>query len=255
MEPEKTELNEPEQVSDKFKNDTPVYASVKEKFRIEKRKIKEMPFKKKVEYIWEYYKFHLIVIILILAIAGGIINSVFINPRPQITLFVAWSTGFITDEQTSDLTEKMNERIIEPKANETVEINMFFPTADDPSMDAAQIQRLAAMLSAGMIDVFILDFEMLEGYASFGYLEPMESFLNDIRRINPTVYNRIAENTVTVEYTTFEGVTYKNIMGVDISNSRLLNELGFFDFDRIFSLAISASFPGNAAEALILLFE
>jgi len=250
MEPEKTESE-----FDKFKNDTPVYASFKEKLHNEKRKIREMPFKKKVEYIWEYYKFHILVVIIILAIAGGIINAVFINPRAQVTLFIAWSTGFITDEQTSELKDKLEEKIIDPKANETVEINMFYSTSDDPSMDAAQIQRLAAMMAAGMIDVFVVDYELLNDYARFGYLQPMEPILNDIRRINPAVYNRIAEHAVVIEYTSFNDAPAKNIMGINITDNALLQSLNFFDFERIFSLSISASHPDNAMEALILLFE
>jgi len=249
MEPEKSELE-----NDKFRNDTPVNAPIKEKFRIEMRKIREMQGKKKFEYIWGYYKVHILVFIGILALIGSIINSVFINPRPQTVLFVAWSTGYATEEQLSDLTEAMETAIIEPKANETIEIAMFFSSHEDPSMDSAQIQRLAAMIAAGMIDVFILDTEMLEDYLRFGYLQPMDELLDDIRKQNPTIYNRITENTIRTEYTSFEGVTSDSIMGIDISKNRLLNEIGFFEFEKIFTLCISASHPENVTKALMVLF-
>jgi len=251
MEPE----NNIEPEKSEFRNDTPVNAPVKEKFRIEMRKIREMRGKKKFEYIWGYYKFHILVLVGLLVLAGSIINSVFINPRPQNVLFVAWSTGFATEEQLSDLKDVLNERIIEPKANETIEIAMFFQAHEDPSMDAAQIQRLAAMIAAGMIDVFIIDTEMLEDYIRFGYLHPMEEILSDIRRQNPTIYNRITENAIRTTYTSFEGVTSENIMGIDITKNRILNELGFFEFDKIFTLSVTASHPENVTKALMALFE
>jgi len=240
---------------DEFKNDTPVHAPLKFKYRQEMRKLKEMPPKKKMEYIWEYYKFHITIIILILAILGGIINATLINPRPHTALFISWNTGYATDDQLRTLSDMIKERVVDEKANEAVETVLFFPTTDDPSMDAANIQRLAAMLAAGMIDVFIIDSVMFEDYAFHGYLQPMDHALETIRAQNPTAYSRIAENIIRADFTTREGDVFERIMGIDISDNRLLDEIGFFEFEKIFCFSITASNVENATSALMLLFE
>jgi len=237
-----------------FKNDTPVNAPLKEKMRMEKRKIREMPFKKKCEYIWDYYKFHIIAGILILALIGSVINSI-VNPRPQNVLFIAWSTGFATDEQLTGLTSIMQYEIIEEKANESIEITLFHTMSDDPSLNSANIQRLAAMIAAGMIDVFILDSEMIDEYSSVGYIQPMDPVLEIIQSLNPNIHSRINEELIKANYTSVEGYESEQIMGIDISNSRLLKELNFFEFEKYFSLSITAENIENTAHALIMFFE
>ena len=244
MEPEKEE----------FRNDTPVNAPVKEKYRMEIRKLREMPFKKKVEYIWDYYRFHIIAILAVLLIIGGLINSI-INPRPETALLIAWSTGFATEEQIRTLSDIIEDKIIDEKANEVVDITLFYSMSEDPSMDMANIQRLAAMVAARMIDVFILDSEMIDEYSSVGYLQPLDTLLSIVRAQNPNVYRRIIENLIHADFEDEDGIIKEGIMGVDITGSSLLKEIGFYDFDRIFCLSVTSDNEDNAANTLILLFE
>ena len=58
--------------------DTPPGAPLKVKFRMEIEKLREMSFKKKLEHIWEYYKFHIIAILVFFIFIGSIINTLYV---------------------------------------------------------------------------------------------------------------------------------------------------------------------------------
>jgi hypothetical protein len=236
--------------------ETPVNAPFKEKVRIEIAKLKEMTFKKKVEYIWEYYKLHIIGLIIILGIIGSLMNTWFFNPNPDSALFVAWSSGFTLHEQLDDLKDVLEERIVDENVNEEVVVSMFVgANSDDASMMMAYTQRLMAMVAAGAIDVFIIDAQQMEMYSNSGILRPMEDMLARVHSINPAVYELIEENKVSLRYEPEEGVFLENIMGISIIGSPLLSRLEFFEQELYFGISASARNIDNAIEALIMFFE
>jgi len=235
--------------------ETPVHAPYRERVRIEIKKLREMPFKKKMEYIWDYYKIPIIVTIAIIFVIGSFINSRFINPAPDAALFVVWNAGFATDEQLNSMKETFETKIIDEEKNEDVIITTFFTMAEDPSISMINIQRLAAMLAAGEIDVFLVGSQMLEEYALLGYLQPMESVLAEIRVINPAVYERINENIVRGDIETEDRSTAERIIGINVSDSSLVNKIGFYVNELFFGISITAGQKENATTALITLFE
>ena len=254
---EKTENNEANEFNGKndFSNDTPVGAPLKEKYRMETKKLREMPFKKKMEYIWDYYKIPIIATIVILFIAGSLINTIFINPRPQTALFIAWEAGFVMEEQFAGLEKVLQEQIVTGYRNERVETTQFFDMAGDPSVNAMNIQRLAAMVAAGMIDIFIVDPQGLEEHSYNGIIQPMDAVLAEVRTINPAVYSRLEEKLVKAVYRPEGGTEAEHIMGVDLTDNRLLDDLGFFEFERYFSVSVTSGNIQNVVKALIILFE
>ena len=56
--------------------------ALKDEINRETVKLKDMPFKKKVSYIWEYYKFHIIGVIAAIVFLCVFIRDLRINKRP-----------------------------------------------------------------------------------------------------------------------------------------------------------------------------
>jgi len=243
------------EAQDDERMETPVGAPLKERYKIEVAKLRQMPFKKKMEYIWEYYKIPIIAIILITAIIGSLINTIFINPAPQIVLAISWNAGYVFEEQIEDLKTSLQDKILDEYKNERIDVMHMFFTEDDPMISMANIQRLAAMVAAGAIDIFILSSDQLEDYSLTGYIQPMENILSEIKTLNPFVYESIEEKLTYALHELEDGSTVERIMGIDIKDAPLLSELNFFELERFLSLSITAVNRENAAKAIIAFFE
>ena len=238
--------------------ETPVNAPLKEKFRLEIAKLREMSFKEKLEHIWEYYKFFIFGLVIILVISGSLINSLLINPQPQTALHISWNSGFIMHEQLTGLSDVLTARLIDEAKNETIVVSLSLTSADDPSIEMANQQRLIAMLAAGELDVFIVDEALLEEYSSFGFIQPLENLLEDIRLIDPVVYEEIKDKVAYAKIEPEEGVFEERLMGVNITGCPLLTELGLLEFlesDLFFSLSATSQRQEKAAGAIIAFFE
>ena len=243
------------EASEDVRMETPVNAPVKERYRIEIAKLRQMTFKNKVEYIWEYYKVPIIIFGVLLALIGSLINTIFINPPPKITLAISWNAGYVFEEQLEVLSNVMNEQIIDESKNERVDVLHLFFTDDDPMISMANIQRLAAMVAAGQIDIFIVNSLLLEDYSINGYLQPMDEVLSKVRVLDPEVYSRIEERLTSALFESEDRNVTERIMGIDLSDSPLLSELGFFEQERFLSISITAGNIENAARAIIAFFS
>lgn len=233
----------------------PPGAPQRDKARSEAEKLSNLTFKKKLEYIWNYYNYHIIAGVLVLAAIAVTLSTRVFNPRPETTLLIAWHAGFAFDEQLSELTDIMTERLIDEDADEIVETALFLTYTDDPMVDMASVQRLIAMVAAGAIDVFILDSELLIEFSRSELVQPMERILEEIQRTNPEIYGRIKDKIIYIYIEEDDGTLTQRIMGIDISDNALLAEIGFFEQDRYFSVSVSSRQLGNVMGALIVLFE
>ena len=235
--------------------ETPVGAPLKVKFRLEITKLREMTFKEKIEYIWEYYKYFIIGIAIVLIICGSLINSFLINPRPETTLFVSWSAGFAFEEQLDELADVLHERVLGNAKNEKVDVAWMLSMGDDPSAQMARINQLVAMVASGVIDIFTLNRELIDEYSASGFLRPMDEVLAEVQRANPGVYEKIRENLIYAMYESEEGNFSEKIMGISVGSSPLLSELEFFEQELYFSLSITSKNVENVVRALIVFFE
>jgi len=225
----------------------------KERWNTEIARLREMTFKEKLQHIWEYYRLHLMVLVVILIIAGSLINIWLINPRQKTVLFVAWNAGFAMQEQLTAVADVLAEGVVENTKKETVEVSLFFAPEGDPQSEMANTMRLTAMVAAGAIDVFILDNELLIEYTERGLIQPVEEMLGGLRTAEPVVYAEVDERLAYVLHTSEEKNPEGRLMGVSISNSPLLSELGFDEEELWFCVSASSDNLGNIVPALAIL--
>ena len=228
---------------------------VKDNDRTESEKLREMNFKEKIEYIWEYYKYFIIGFVIAAAVTGSLLYSLVINPNPESALFISWHAGFATDEQLSDLKEYLEHHLVDEGENEEVVISIFFFDETNPETIMMGYQRMAAMIAAGVIDLFTLDEEMLEHYSYNGFILPLEGVLAEIYRKSPDIYNRITEHTVYALYEVADNVFEERIVAITIGNNPLFTRLNFFEQKMFLSVATTTGKIENAIEAIILFFE
>jgi len=235
--------------------ETPENIPRKDSDRKELEKLREMNFKEKLEYIWEYYKYFIIGFVVAVIVISSLIYTTVINPSPEPALFISWNAGFATFEQTDDLKEYLESHLVAEGKNEEVVISQFFFDENNPETIMMGHQRTAAMIAAGVIDLFTLDKELLEGYSQAGFLMPLESTLAEIHRENPDVYNRIAEHKVYALSEVEENVFEERLVAITIGKNPLLSRLGFFEQEMYLSVSATAGNMENVKKTIILFFE
>jgi len=226
---------------------------LKERWDTEVARMREMTFREKLQHIWEYYKLHLMALAVILIVTGSLINVWLINPRQKTVLFVAWNAGFAMHEQLTAIADVLTEKIVEDRKREMVEVSLFFAPEGDPQTEMANTMRLTAMVAAGAVDVFIIDNDLLVEYTERGLIQPVEEMLGGLRTTDPVVYAEVDERLAYVLHTSEEKNPNGRLMGVDISNSPLLSELGINEKELWFCVSASSDNLDNILPALTIL--
>lgn len=136
--------------------------------------------KQKISYIWEYYKWHIIVPILaIIAITSYIVTLV---TRPAIILNgVMLNIHNIESADTNEilLTDFYKEQEVDTKEEEiTLNTNLYY-SLDNPSSNYESSQVLMAWLAAGQLDFITGDAVSLTDLAYKEYFTDLRDYLTE----------------------------------------------------------------------------
>lgn len=137
--------------------------TIKDKLREELQKIKVMNRSEKIDYIWAYYKLHIIGLAFGLIMGGMLINDLVINPSPRSVLTIAWMGGFEPQEHFDKVIESLSPLVVQYPNREAVHVLDFFVGAD-VQQSMAQRARFTAMSAAGELDIIIGNLEDHDGY-------------------------------------------------------------------------------------------
>lgn len=221
----------------------------------ERAKLKTMNFREKREYIWEYYKIHIMVVLFLVFMFGSLINSWFINPPKKEYLQIAWISGYETQEHMDALARHLTEQLVEDPEREEVLITSF-TLSDDASYNNMMYQKLVAMVSSGQIDAFITDAEALKDMAAGGYFALLDETLAKLAEWNPTLSGHLTEQIVYADYFPDEDAPGENgAYGLPLMNCALFKTLGFYEQELFLSITVNSNKTDISARALQVLYE
>ena len=162
-------------------------------FAAEGAKLKDMTLKEKAAYIWEYYKFPIIGTVIVLFVAGSIINTVWINPPKKYYLQLAFYSGYVDETVLSAMCGNLEEALMTPEERETLQIagSCFMLDSGDPQMDMAYQQKFASMLAVGELDLLIINDTDLDSIVAQGILLPIKNLLSE--SLLPSVSDKLIE--------------------------------------------------------------
>lgn len=126
-----------------------------ELIKAEFKKLKEMSLKEKLDYIWEYYHYHIIIIAVVLAITFSLLNSLVFNPMKQIYLGIAFYGPYVVEESLDEMDVTLTDYLVDNKEDYKVYISDFYLDESNPNYLSVAIQKFYAMCSAQEIDIFI----------------------------------------------------------------------------------------------------
>ncbi len=140
---------------------------------------KNMTTKEKVEYIWDYYKVHIIVSILVIYLLVSFTSSI-IN-RKDYVLNIALIGKYMDFDRQSEFSKKVTKELIgDPSGKKQASID-FYRFVKGPNgnftLDPASTQKLMARMGAQDIDVIVLDknnFDILARQGAFLRLDKVK---------------------------------------------------------------------------------
>ena len=144
-------------------------------FKTEWGKLKELDFAGKRQYIWEYYRLHMFGIAFVAFILGSFINA-WLNPSPDEYLYVAWFGPPAFHGQLDVMSDALSVIVSDPE-REIVQITNY-DMGGDPQIVMAMQTRLFALLQSAAIDVFIAPREGIESFTAEGILRPVDDVLH-----------------------------------------------------------------------------
>lgn len=142
--------------------------------------LKHGTLKQKIAYIWEYYKWHIIIpIVLIIAIISYIVNLV---TAPDIILNGVMLNVYNMESQSPSetlLNDFYEEQKIDLKEQEINLNTSLYYRADDINTNYQTVQVLMAWLSAGQLDFITGDATSLNDLAYKDYFTDLRDYLTE----------------------------------------------------------------------------
>lgn len=224
-------------------------------------RLRELKGKKKLEYLWDYYKLPIFTACLCVYVAGYLLYGHF--TKKETFLYAALVNIEAGDELSSELGEGFIDYAGDAGLGEQLELYRGLYLTDDADSEYYGYQeatrtRIVGSIDREALDVVIMNKEAFDMFAYSGYLLDIETFLKDN---SPDLYarlgDRIVSNTVLLNrseasYPSGEvpEETEEYPMGLDLSDSPVIMRAGL---DGTAYLGIIANTP--RAEAIIAYLE
>lgn len=142
----------------------------------EKEKLKDMPWKKKISYLWDYYRLHALFTILGIAFISYTIYA-FVKPKVEPKLYAVIINNTIETEVWDEYKEKISDYLEINPQEEDVILNYNFYYNSTPDYEASMRQAFGIYLAASEIDVVIAPFSEFEDYVKKGFFTPLSDQL------------------------------------------------------------------------------
>lgn len=196
---------------------------------------------KKIQYIWDYYKFPLLLICIVLYAAGYILYQHSVDREP--VLYAA----LVNVTAGEDLTRQLGEGFLEYMGMDASEQELtlysgLYLTDDELNENHqyayASRMKILASIEGKYLDIVLMNREAFDAFSQNGYLCNLEEMLC---RENPALYERLKDNLKDGIYIIednsaeilfddsipYHAVTEKYPMGLDLSQTGRIARAGF----------------------------
>lgn len=218
----------------------------------EVRKWPEMDRQQKIQYLKDYYLLPAVGVILLIAVAVSLIWHV-ARPRTENLLYAAVIDESLDEKKLAQVTADMSNLLGADGKRKTVQIDDSFYVKD------GALDKLQVYLHSQQIDVVILDRELFEEYAGYGYFESLDEVTEeDLEKKYGESYQYAAgykeDDEVSFEdHETGQGEVKP--YGISLSGDNRFTEMSEYIKDPVFAVAVGTKKPENALKFLEYLME
>lgn len=216
------------------------------------KKYKDMAFNEKIEHIIYYYKWHIIIGIIIILVLGYTVQS-FLERDKNIPLMTFSLQGPATmdNEKKFNWEQIMTERIVQDEIDEIdkkVRVDFYAINLEYPNeYSEANIQKLITHSAVGELDIVCLDEAFYIQQAKAGAFFPLDT-IPEIASIIDSHKDNMVELTV-------EDESEKHIYGMKADEINFFEELGYDTKGKIIGISVSTHRMDYCIETLKLIFE
>ena len=151
--------------------------SLQDEIRVSRSGVSNLPFRKKFEYYWGYYKYYFFIILILALFLGNIIHGIL--TKKETVLSIAYINAFpnIEDEVFIDDFEKYLN--LNPKKQEVILDSGFY--IDDQSVSpyaTTYHQKFSTRCMAGLLDVVVADEKNFLNYGQQGFFTDLRLLLS-----------------------------------------------------------------------------
>lgn len=211
-----------------------------------------MDRQQKIQYLKDYYLLPAVGVILLIAVAVSLIWHV-ARPRTENLLYAAVIDESLDEKKLAQVTADMSNLLGADGKRKTVQIDDSFYVKD------GALDKLQVYLHSQQIDVVILDRELFEEYAGYGYFESLDEVTEeDLEKKYGESYQYAAgykeDDEVSFEdHETGQGEVKP--YGISLSGDNRFTEMSEYIKDPVFAVAVGTKNPENALKFLEYLME
>ncbi len=194
--------------------------------------LKKMSRKEKIEYIWDYYKIHIIAtLIAIFAVSSFIYSYV---TKVEYVFNITILSNDMDENTRANLEKQITNYVVgksEKRKQAAVEVMPITDTGNSSPMTAQFMQKFMVKLAAGEIDLVIFDRSMLETYTKQEALIKLDDIVND------KSVQGVSDST-------------KGVYAVEADNIKILRDAGFNTKDKVVGITSSGKQKEKAVSVL-----
>lgn len=202
-----------------------------------------MKFRKEIQYIWDYYKFPLVVLCIFLYIIGYFLYGHF--TRKDTILYTALVNVSASESLTQQLSTDFIPYIKEDSSKKELQLYTGLYLTDDENnpnheYTYASRMKILASIDGEQLDVVLMNKESFDAFSQNGYLYNLEALLSNEC---PALYEKwkpyLVTNTIILEDNStdvqldpsisYQAVTEEAPTGLSISQTGLLHDANFSD--------------------------
>jgi hypothetical protein len=145
--------------------------------------LKSMSRKEKIEYIWDYYKLHIISVIVVIAVIASFIHGQLTKIDYVVNVTII---GNAISESKKEEAEKKFTSLVIKEGEQRKQALIDVIATDKSELSYEMMQKFVVRIAAGEIDVVILDKGFFDSFVKQDMFIPLESIsqinLSDIKQ-------------------------------------------------------------------------
>ena len=184
---------------------------------------KDLSKKKKFEYIWDYYKLHIIGTILAVLALSSLIYTMFIRiPDTNfcgVAIYGQFLSALNTDKMTADLNKELN-----LPEHTSVQLQDFYSDSTDVMVEANLNQKFNTYVYALEFHLLLSNAENTKNFTQVEYTTPITDYLSDEK------VNELRKKGLVLDAKDPETGELKPY-GINLKNSKILKKYHLFQTD------------------------
>lgn len=207
---------------------------------------KSMSTQKKLGYVWDYYRFHILGVIVLVFTLGSIIHHY--ATLKESVLDMLFLNAYTLDDEGAPFHEFIDVQGFDSeKQTITVTTSLSFALEENSyQQDYYTIQTLSALFAAGNLDVFASPYQIYNDFASVGYVADLRSVFTE---------EELASYGDMVIYTTDANTGDVFPSGFDLTGNRWVKESGYYEEGCYLSVTANTDTPELTKEFILYILN